>query len=69
MMDKTKKKQIKKYAEGGLSGLAETAESLIGDVDDMANTISYGTTSPNPGGSSNSVGFGAIAGIEKGWGC
>ena len=61
-----KKKKVKKYAEGGLAGLAESAESLIGDVDNMANTINYGTTSPKLGGSSDSVGFGSVVGMKKG---
>jgi hypothetical protein len=37
------KKKIKKYAGGGLSGIADTANSLIGEVDGMANTIKYGS--------------------------
>jgi hypothetical protein len=45
------KKKVKKYAEGGLAGLAETAESLMGDVDNMANTINYGSSTPSIGSS------------------
>jgi hypothetical protein len=37
------KKKVKKYAGGGLSGIADTANSLIGEVDGMANTIKYGS--------------------------
>jgi hypothetical protein len=55
------KKKVKKYAEGGLAGLAETAESLMGDVDNMANSINYGSTTP--GGSSQPLG---ILGMKKG---
>ena len=44
------KKKVKKYAEGGLAGLAETAQSLMGDVDNMANTINYGSSTPAIGG-------------------
>jgi hypothetical protein len=43
------KKKVKKYAEGGLAGLAESAESLMGDVDNMANTINYGSSTPSIG--------------------
>jgi hypothetical protein len=32
------KKKPKKYAEGGLRGVAENAESLMGEVDGMADT-------------------------------
>ena len=37
------KKKVKKYAGGGLSGIADTANSLIGEVDGMANSIKYGS--------------------------
>lgn len=37
------KKKVKKYAEGGLSGIADAANSLMGEVDGMANTIKYGS--------------------------
>jgi hypothetical protein len=37
------KKKVKKYAEGGLSGIADTANSLMGEVDGMANSIKYGS--------------------------
>ena len=36
-------KDTKKYAEGGLSGIANTANSLMGEVDGMANSIKYGS--------------------------
>ena len=60
-----KKKKVKKYAEGGLAGLAETAESLMGDVDSMANTINYGSATPTAG---NSKPFdpGSISMLKKG---
>ena len=58
------KKKVKKYAEGGLAGLAESAESLMGEVDSMANTINYGTTTPT--GDNQPVGFSAVAGMKKG---
>jgi len=37
------KKKVKKYAGGGLSGIADAANSLIGEVDGMANSIKYGS--------------------------
>jgi hypothetical protein len=43
------KKKVKKYAEGGLAGIAETAESLMGDVDSMADTVNYGSSTPTMG--------------------
>jgi hypothetical protein len=55
------KKKVKKYAEGGLAGLAETAESLMGEVDGMANNINYGSSTP--GGSSQPLG---MLGMKKG---
>jgi len=58
------KKKVKKYAEGGLAGLAESAESLMGEVDNIANTINYGSTTPSVG--VQSVGFNAITGMKKG---
>jgi hypothetical protein len=58
------KKKVKKYAEGGLAGLAETAESLMGDVDNMANSINYGSTTPS--GSNQPLGIGAMTTYKKG---
>jgi len=58
------KKKPKKYAEGGLAGLADNAESLMGRVDEMANAINYGITTPNGG--VTPVGFNAITGMKKG---
>ena len=58
------KKKAKKYSEGGLAGLAETAESLMGDVDNMANTINYGSTTAVAG--AEPLGFNAITGMKKG---
>lgn len=60
-----KKKKVKKYAEGGLAGLAETAESLMSDVDSMANTINYGSSTPS-GGSNQPLGLGAMEAFKKG---
>ena len=37
------KKKVKRFQGGGLSGIADTANSLIGEVDDMANSIKYGS--------------------------
>ena len=58
------KKKVKKYAEGGLSGIADTATSLMSEVDGMANTINYGTSTAT--GSSEPLGFSAVAGMKKG---
>jgi hypothetical protein len=58
------KKKAKKYAEGGLAGLADTANALMGDVDNMANTINYGSTTPTAG--AEPLGFNAVAGYKKG---
>ena len=61
------KKRTKKYAEGGLAGLAENAQSLMGEVDNMASTINYGSTSPQIGSAKvEPVGFNAVAGLKKG---
>jgi hypothetical protein len=61
------KKRTKKYAEGGLAGLAENAQSLMGDVDNMASTINYGSSTPAIGSSkTDPVGFNAVAGLKKG---
>ena len=38
----------KKYADGGLAGIADTANNLMNNVSDMANTINYGD--PTAGG-------------------
>jgi len=43
------KKKVKKYAQGGLAGLADSANALMSDVDNMANTINYGSSSPSAG--------------------
>jgi len=58
------KKKVKKYAEGGLSGIADTATSLMSEVDDMANTINYGNSAAT--GSNTPLGFSAIAGMKNG---
>jgi hypothetical protein len=58
------KKKVKKYAGGGLSGIADTATELMGEVDGMANTINYGTSTAT--GSNQPVGFQAVSGMKKG---
>ena len=58
------KKKVKKYAEGGLSSIADTATSLMSEVDGMANTINYGTS--NATGATEPVGFNAVTGMKKG---
>ncbi len=58
------KKKVKRFQGGGLSGIAESANELMGEVDGMANTINYGTSTAT--GSSEPVGFSAIAGMKKG---
>jgi len=58
------KKKAKKYAEGGLAGLADTANALMGDVDNMANTINYGSSAP--GGSNQPLGIGSMTTFKKG---
>ncbi len=37
------KKKIKKYAGGGLAGISQEANSLMGQVDNVANSIKYGS--------------------------
>ena len=61
---KVAKKTVKKYAGGGLAGLADTANSLMNEVDGMANTINYGAQ--NSIGSTGTVGFNAITNMKKG---
>jgi hypothetical protein len=58
------KHKVKKLAGGGLSGIAETASSLMNDVDSMSNKINYGNESS--GGVSEPVGFSAVSGMKKG---
>ena len=58
------KKKIKRYQDGGLAGIADTANSLMNEVDGMANTINYGTTTP--GGTTEPLGFTAVSGMKKG---
>lgn len=57
-------KKPKRYQAGGLSGIAETANALMSEVDGMANTINYGSTTPSGGG--GAVGFEAITPMKKG---
>ena len=56
----TMKKKPKKYADGGLAGIAKNAQSLMGDVDSMANTINYGSSTPS--GNNQPLGMLGIAG-------
>jgi hypothetical protein len=58
------KKKPKKYAEGGLAGIAENAESLMGEVDGMADTINYGSSTSTGG--SQPLGLQAVSGFKKG---
>jgi len=58
------KKKSKKYAEGGLAKLAENANTLMNEVDDMANNINYGSS--NPSLDSEPIGFNAVSGFKKG---
>ena len=58
------KKKSKKYAEGGLAGLADTANALMSDVDNMANTINYGSSAP--GVSNQPLGIGSMGTFKKG---
>ena len=58
------KRKVKKLAGGGLSGIAETASSLMNEVDDMSNKINYGTE--QTGGVAGPVGFSAVSGLKKG---
>ena len=58
------KKKSKKYAEGGLAGIADSANALMGEVDNMANTINYGSSTGTPG--TQPLGFEAVSGFKKG---
>jgi hypothetical protein len=54
------KKKIKKYAGGGLSGIASEATSLLGAVDNAANainTIKSGSAGQGAVGGSGALGF------------
>jgi hypothetical protein len=58
------KKKVKRFQGGGLSGIADTATELMGEVDGMANSINYGTSDVI--GSTQPVGFQAVSGMKKG---
>jgi hypothetical protein len=58
------KKKVKKYAGGGLSGIADTANELMSEVDGMANSINYGTSDVTS--STQPVGFQAVSSMKKG---
>ena len=58
------KKKVKRFQGGGLSGIAESANELMGEVDGMANTINYGTSTAT--GATEPVGFNAVTGMKKG---
>ena len=66
----TSGKRTKRYAEGGLSGIAKNAEDLMGKVDSMANVINYGSTSSSLNTPSTTkpepVGFNSVVGFKKG---
>jgi hypothetical protein len=54
------KKKVKKYAGGGLSGIASEATSLMGAADTAANAINSikdGSGGQGPMGGSNTLGF------------
>jgi len=57
-------KKVKKYASGGLSEIADTAATLMEDVDNMANNINYGSSQST--GSSQPIGYMAISKMKKG---
>ena len=50
------KKKVKKYADGGLAGIAQSAQSLMGDVNNMSKRINYGS-GDFAGGSTPQLGF------------
>jgi len=54
------KKKTKKYAEGGLSGIANTAQSLMKDVNNAANQINYGSSLGSSSGSTDNLGFNSL---------
>jgi hypothetical protein len=56
----------KRYADGGLASIAENAQTLMGDVDNMANTINYGKGMGSSGTAGQPVGFNAITGMKSG---
>ena len=58
------KKKVKKYAEGGLAGLADSANALMGEVDSMANTINYGSSTPS--GTNQPLGLASMSSFKKG---
>jgi hypothetical protein len=52
------KKKPKKYAEGGLSGIANTAQDLMSQVDSVSNSLKYGSSGgQGPIGGSGALGF------------
>jgi len=59
-----KKQQTKKYAEGGLAGIADSASAMMDDVDGLAKRINYGESGSL--GKTKPVGFNAVAGFKKG---
>ena len=50
------KKKVKKYADGGLAGIAQSAQSLMSDVNNMSKRINYGS-GDFAGGSTPQLGF------------
>ena len=58
------KKKVKRYQDGGLAGIAETANSLMGEVDGLTNKINYGDGSTTGG--TQPLGFTAVSGMKKG---
>lgn len=69
-------RKVKKFADGGLSGIAETANSLMGEVDTIADRLKTGTGGgsslgsqpymlhdlPNPNYTPSKIGSGGLAG-------
>ena len=63
------KKKVKKYAEGGLSGIAETANSLMSEVEGIANKINYGNSASTGSDTvGNALGFRSVGGMQSGLG-
>jgi hypothetical protein len=58
------KKKVKRYQNGGLAGIAQSAEDLMSNVDSMANTINYG--SGTVGSATQPVGFEVVSGVGAG---
>ena len=62
--NKVRTVKVKKYAEGGLSGISSGAQQMMEEVNQMANRINYGDEAVT--GSSQPVGAMAINSMKKG---